>query len=136
MTGEISPPPSPPPVPRCAREQAAAEERAFQRTVAVHAAAAEAGGFAGRVESPDDLAVIAEHAGVEIGLEAAQRLAGQDVELDRDQRAVVGIEDAVRFGGADQPVADVTARIVEVHHLRVLDVGVCRSRGRAPRSAP
>jgi hypothetical protein len=33
-----------------AREQAAAEERALQRAIAVHAAAAEAGGFAGRVE--------------------------------------------------------------------------------------
>ena len=61
---------------------------------------------------------------VEIGLEAAQRLAGQDVELDRDQRAVRGIENAVRLGGADQPVADIAPRIVDVHHLRVLDVGI------------
>src|SRR5665213_3671023 len=68
-----------------AREQATAEERAFQRAVAMHAAAAETGCFAGGVEPRHDLAVLAEHAGVEIGLETAQRLAGHDVELDRDQ---------------------------------------------------
>src|SRR6478752_4153964 len=107
-----------------AREQAAAEERAFQRTIAVHAAATEAGGFASGVKSLDDLAVRPEYPRVQIGLEATQRLARQDVELDRDQRAVVGIEDAMRLCGADQFVADVTPRIVDVHHLRVLDVGV------------
>src|SRR5216684_6240011 len=85
-----------------AGEQAAAEKSTFQRTVAVHAAAAETGGFAGGVKPGHDLAVAAEHAGVEVGLETAQRLAGQDVELDRDQRAVGGIENAVRLGGADQ----------------------------------
>src|SRR5690349_25167021 len=74
------------------REQAAAEKSAFQRTVAVHAATAEAGGFACGIKSPDDLAVAAEHARVEIGLEAAQRLPRQDVELHRDQRAVFGID--------------------------------------------
>ena len=30
----------------------------------------------------------------------------------------------MRFCGADQPVADIAARIVDVHHLRVLDVGI------------
>ena len=30
----------------------------------------------------------------------------------------------MRFCGADQPVADITARVVDVHHLRVLDVSV------------
>ncbi|MHC2709054.1 hypothetical protein ACVIQS_001915 [Bradyrhizobium diazoefficiens] len=51
-------------------------------------------------------------------------LAGENVELDRDQRSVCGIEDAMRGGGADQLVADIAARIVDVHHLRVLDVGI------------
>src|SRR3954452_21489748 len=41
-----------------ARKQAAAEKRAFQRAVAVHAAAAETGGFAGGVEAGDDLAIM------------------------------------------------------------------------------
>src|SRR5437763_9541428 len=63
-----------------AREQTAAEERAFQRAIAMHAAAAEARGFADRIEPGDDPAVLAEHPRVEIGLKAAQRLAGEDVE--------------------------------------------------------
>src|SRR5579863_10406460 len=95
-----------------AREQAAAEERAFQRAIAVHAAAAEAGRLARGIEPRHDLAVLAEDARIEIGLETAERLAGQDIELHRDQGAVGGIENAVRFCGADQAVADVTSRIV------------------------
>src|SRR5438477_4436773 len=93
------------------REQAAAQERAFQRTVAVQAAAAEAGGFACGIKSADDLAVAAEHARVQVGLKTAQRLSRQDVELDRDQRAVVGIENPMRLCGADQSVTDIPARI-------------------------
>ena len=108
----------------------------FQRAVAVHAAAAKTGGFADGVEPRDDLAILAEHAGIEIGLKTAERLAGEDVEFYRDQRPVRGIEDPMRLCGADQPVADILARIVDVHHLRVLDVRICQSRGRAPRSAP
>src|SRR5438128_6793444 len=54
-----------------ARKQTPAEKRAFQRAIAVHAAAAEAGGFAGRIESLNDLSVIAEHARGEIGFETA-----------------------------------------------------------------
>src|ERR1700730_10293422 len=98
-------------------EQAAAEEGAFQRAIPVHAAAAEAGGFADRVKPGDDLAVTGEYAGGEVGLETAQRLAGQDVELHRDQWTMGGIEDPVRLGGADQAVADISARVVDVHHL-------------------
>src|SRR4051795_2962544 len=90
------------------RKQAAAEKRAFQRAVAVHAAAAETGGFAGGVEAGDDLAILAEHARVEVGLETAQRLAGQDVEFYCDQWAMRGIEDAVRSCGADQFIADIS----------------------------
>src|SRR5205814_4001302 len=101
-----------------------AEESALQRAIAVHAAAAETGGFTGRVKSPDDLAIAAEHAAVQIGLETAQRLAGQDVEFHRDQRTVLGVEDAMRLGGADQFVADIAPRIVDVHHLRILDIGI------------
>src|SRR5450756_1723076 len=46
------------------REQAAAEKRAFQRAIAVHAAAPKTGGFAGGVEPRHDLPFAAEHAGV------------------------------------------------------------------------
>src|SRR5437879_11833762 len=55
-----------------ARKQTPAEERAFQRAITVHAAAAKTGGFAGGVEAPDDLAIAPKHARVQIGLETAQ----------------------------------------------------------------
>src|SRR5258708_24514463 len=71
-----------------AGEQAAAEKRAFQRAVAVHAAAAKAACFAGGIKTRHGLAVPAEHTRAEIGLAAAQRLAGQDVEFYRDQRTM------------------------------------------------
>ena len=61
---------------------------------------------------------------VEVSLEAAQRFPGQDVELDGDQRAVGGIENPVRRRGPDQPVADISPCVVDVHHLRILDVGI------------
>ena len=90
----------------------------------MHAAAPEARGFADRIEPRHDLTVLAEHAGVKVGLEAAQRLARQDIELHCDQRTVRGIEDAMRLRGADQAIADIAARIVDVHHLGVLDIGI------------
>src|SRR3984885_232324 len=107
-----------------AREQATAKKCPFQRAIAVHAAAAETGGFAGRIEPAHDLAVLAEHARIEIGLKTAQRLAGQNVELHRNQRTMRGIENPVRLRRADQAVADVTPRIVDVDDLRVLGIGV------------
>ena len=88
-------------------EQAAAEERALQRSVAVHAAAAEAGGLAHRVHPGHRRAVRPQHPAVQIGLQATEGLAGQDVQPDRDQRPArpgptlaraVRIE--VRCGGA------------------------------------
>src|SRR5438270_441187 len=75
-------------------KQAAAEKRAFQRAVTVHAAAAKASGFADGIEPGHDLAIAAEHARLQVGLKTAQRLAGHDVEFYRDQGAVRGIEDA------------------------------------------
>src|ERR1700732_2959879 len=90
-----------------AREQAAAEKSPLQRAVTVHAAAAKAGRFADGVKPRHDLAVPAEYAGIKIGLETAERLAGQDIEFHRDQRAMGGIENPVRAGGTDQGVADI-----------------------------
>jgi len=65
-----------------------------------------------------------EHVRVEIGLESAERLACQDIELHRDQRAVRRIKNLVRLGGADQFVADVTPRVVDAHDLGILDVRI------------
>ena len=85
----------------------------------------------------------AERAGVEVGLDAAEGLAGQDVQLDADQRAGRRVEDAVRGGGAAEPVAEVAAGVADALHLGVLAVrvgdlqvaGLDLARGRAPRRA-
>src|SRR5205085_2217208 len=52
-----------------AGEDAAAEEGAFQRRIAMHAAAAETGGLANGIEPRYRLAIGAQHAAVEIGLQ-------------------------------------------------------------------
>src|SRR4051794_34452183 len=77
-----------------AAEQASAEERALERAVAVDSAAAEAGDLARRVETGERIARGGQDAGVEVGLQTAERLAGEDGEPDGDQRAGVGVEDA------------------------------------------
>src|SRR5689334_22226218 len=65
---------------RTPREEAAAEERALERVVAHHPAAAEAVDLAGGVEPLERGAVAAQAASLQVGLQTAQRLAGQDVE--------------------------------------------------------
>ena len=82
-----------------AGEDAAAQERALQRAVAVHAAAAEARHLARRIDVAERRAVGLEHARRQVGLQAAQRLARQDPEPHRDQRSV-GRD---RAGGAAWP---------------------------------
>src|SRR3954469_18406626 len=94
---------------RAPGEDAAAEEGAFQRAVAVHPAAAEAGCLARGVEAGERLAVRAEDAGGEVRLQSPQRLAGEDGEADGDERAGLRVQDAVRPGHADQLVAPVVA---------------------------
>lgn len=91
---------------RAAGEEAAAQERALQGAVAVDAAAAEAGGLACRVQARDRCAALGQDARGQVGLQATEGLAGEDVQLDGDQRARGGVEDAVRRGGADEPVAE------------------------------
>src|SRR6185436_19678812 len=56
-----------------AGEEASAQERALERAVAVHAAAAEAGDLAGGVQAGNRLALLVQHAGVQVGMEAAER---------------------------------------------------------------
>src|SRR5205814_10733437 len=72
--------------------------------LAVHAAAAEAGGLAGCVEARDRLAVLAQHARLEVGLDPAERLARHRLEPDRDQRAGVRVRDLLELR-RPQPVA-------------------------------
>jgi len=88
----------------------------LQRAIAVHTGHRKTGGFAGGVQPPDDLAVMAEHAGSRDRSRSRERLARQDVQLHRDQRAVRGIENAVRLA-CDQFVADIAPRIWMFHHL-------------------
>src|SRR5262249_9311161 len=107
-----------------AREQAPAKERALQRAIAMHAAAAEARGFAGRIESWNDLSARSEHAPQQISLQSTQGFARKDVEPHRDQWAIRGIENPMRLRRAYQAIAEIFSRIVDAHHLGVLDVGV------------
>src|SRR5947208_15476578 len=100
-----------------AGKQAAAEKSAFQRTVAVHAAAAKTGRFAGGVKPRHDLAVAAEQALVEVGLESAQRLSGHDMEFHRNQLPRGVIENPLWFCVSEQTCADIPSRVWTVHHL-------------------
>src|SRR5690606_2539942 len=88
-----------------AGEEAAPEEGALERAVAVHAAAAEAGRLTHRVEARDGLARGVQHAARQVGLDAAEALAGEHVQLHRDERAVLLVEDLVRLRHPDELVA-------------------------------
>jgi hypothetical protein len=105
-------------------EQAAAEERALQRPVSVHAAAAEAGDLARGIEAGKGLARCLEHARGQVRLQTAERLAGEDVQADGDQRAGVGVEDPVRRRDAGDLVGEVGAGAVDRGDLAVLGEGV------------
>ena len=110
-----------PPVPAARPEKMQPPRKVpFQRRVAVHAAAAESCDLAGRVKPRHRLAVGAQHAAVEIGLQAAERLAGQNIEPNGNQRAGLRIEQPVRLGRANKPVAEIIARGADGHDLHVL----------------
>ncbi len=57
-------------------------------------------------------------------MQAAERLAREDVQLDRDQRAGVGIEQRVRRGDSREAVGQVAAGAANRGHLHVLAVRV------------
>src|SRR5690606_7158611 len=86
-----------------AGEETAAQEGPLQRTVAVHAAPAETGGLPRGVETRQGCAVHTQHTAVQIGLEAAQRLASEDVEPHADERPRLGVEQPMRRGHPDEP---------------------------------
>src|SRR5690606_15316570 len=104
------------------RQDAAAEERALERSLAVDAATAEARGFAHGVEPRDVLAVGLEHAAGEIGADAAEALAREDELADGDERPRLGIEDLLVLRGADL-VAAVLAEIGDPAELLVVVIG-------------
>ncbi len=103
-----------------AGEDAAAEERAFERAIAVDAAPAEARNLARGEDVAERLPVRLEHAPGQICLEPAQRLARQRPQPYGDERSARGIEQLVRLGHADELVAEVVARAVDRRDLRIL----------------
>ncbi|GAW25974.1 putative fumarate reductase succinate dehydrogenase flavo protein [Rosellinia necatrix] len=103
-----------------AGEDAAAEEGALEGVVAVDAAAAEAGGLTGGVEAGEHRAVGAHDAAAEVGLDAAEGLARQQVHAHGDEGAVGRVEQAVRRRDAAAAVRPVVAAVADQHDLRVL----------------
>jgi hypothetical protein len=88
----------------------------------VHPPAAETG-YLARREQPGHRTVRrfpAQYPAGQVGLQAAQRFAGQDVEPHRDQRARLGVEDPVRRGGAGQPFTARAAGVANRHDLQIL----------------
>ena len=90
----------------------------------MHAAAAEPVDLAGGVQPGQRLAGGGQAAAGQVGLEAAEGLAGQDVQAYGDQRAGLRVEQPVRPGDPDQPVAAVAPGAVDRGDLGVLGVGV------------
>src|SRR5689334_988240 len=99
-------------------EDAAAEERAFERTQSVNAAAAKPGGFAHRVKTGQRLAVESEHARLQISLNAAETFARQYEFTNGDQRARFRIINLRKLAGA-YAVAAVLARVRDAAQLVV-----------------
>src|SRR5512146_2852759 len=96
---------------RAAGQHAAAQERALQRAFAVAAASAEAGGLADGVQPWDRVAVGgAQHAALEIGLDAAQALARQNELANGNQRPRLGVEDLLEIAGP-HPVPAIFAAV-------------------------
>src|SRR6202043_3921632 len=94
-------------------EDAASQEGAFESVVSVGAAATETGGLASREQAADGVAVLAERASVEVGLDAAQRFASEDVQFHADEGPGGGIEDLVRPRYPHEPVAEVAAAVAD-----------------------
>src|SRR5438874_7792697 len=90
-----------------AGEQAPSEERALQGAVAVDATAAEARGLAGAIQTRERLTGGLQHPAREVGRETAERLSGEDVEPDRDERSRVWVQQPVRRGNSRDAVGKV-----------------------------
>ncbi len=94
-------------------------------------AAAEARGLARRVEAGDRHPGSVQGAAVEVGLDAAERLARDDPESYGDERAVAGVEDRVGGDRAEQPVSAEASTVLDadglgVFRVRVHDLAVTR----------
>src|SRR5436305_13753041 len=87
-----------------AGEQAPSEERALQGAVAVDAAAAEARRLPGGIQTRERLTGGLQHPALEVRLETAERLSGEDVEPDRDERPRVRVQPPMRRGNSRDAV--------------------------------
>ena len=81
-------------------EDAAGQEGAFQRAFAAGAAAAKARRLAHAVQAGDGLVRRIEHAAVQVGAQAAQALARDQLHLDGDVRPGTGLLQRRGFAGA------------------------------------
>jgi hypothetical protein len=86
----------------------------------VHPAAAEPGGLARRVQAWHWCSAGAKDPRGQVGVQPAERLAGQHVQPDGDQRAGRGVEQPVRPGHPHEPVAYVGACSAHRDKLAVL----------------
>jgi hypothetical protein len=112
----------------------------------VHAAAAEPGRLADRVQPFDRLAITVESPPTEIGPDTTEGFPGKDLQPDRDQRAGGGVEQAVRRDRAAEPVTEVAPRVADALDLRVLaervaglpvaGLNLSADRGRVERRGP
>src|SRR5690606_1671604 len=93
------------------REQAPAQEGAFQRAVTVDAAGTEAAGLTHRVQAGDRGSGRVEYLSIQVRLDSAEALAREDVQFDGDQRARFRVEHLVRARYPDQLVSAVVARL-------------------------
>lgn len=114
-----------------ARKQAAAQEGAFERPVAVHPASAEAGGLSCGIQAFHRAPVFPQHPPGQIRLQAAEGLAGQDMQTDGDERPVFRIEDFMGLGHPCQPVAHIVAGVAESGDLQIFRELVVHFRSRA-----
>mmetsp|Transcript_23756 Transcript_23756/g.42624 ORF Transcript_23756/g.42624 Transcript_23756/m.42624 type:complete len:209 (+) Transcript_23756:1059-1685(+) len=120
---------TPPRVP--AGKNTSAQKRTFKRVVAVVAAAAKACDLSCCEEAGHCLAIRADHLAVQIGVQPAQRFAREDVQFDRNQRAVGRVQELVRLGCPQEPVAAIIAGGMDGHHLgvfgeRIVDLCIAR----------
>lgn len=88
------------------------------------AAPAEPGDFAGREQPFHDGAIGLQNPALQIGLDSAQALGGQNVQLDRDQRPGLRVEKLVRFGDTRQSITQIATRIGKALDLQVLGEGI------------
>src|SRR5579864_5237140 len=120
MRRSVSLPNTPPG--QASRENAAAEKCAFEGACAVNASAAESSRFAGSVESRNRLTIrCTEDAALQVSLDAAQALAGEDELPNRDQRTGFRVEDRLEFRGA-YAIAPIAAEVREAAELVVVEV--------------